>query len=62
MMMTTTLSRCSAFAEVRIIYAMQGCSTANTQKMISGRKLKCDGRSICSNCLRRSLACVYTPV
>ncbi|KLO15248.1 hypothetical protein SCHPADRAFT_902529 [Schizopora paradoxa] len=27
-----------------------------------GRKLKCDGRSICANCLRRSISCVYEPV
>ncbi|PAV16407.1 transcription factor [Pyrrhoderma noxium] len=27
-----------------------------------GRKLKCDGRNICSNCVRRSLACSYVPV
>ncbi|EJD07109.1 uncharacterized protein FOMMEDRAFT_76105 [Fomitiporia mediterranea MF3/22] len=27
-----------------------------------GRKLKCDGRNICSNCVRRNLACSYVPV
>ncbi|TFK48224.1 hypothetical protein OE88DRAFT_1664679 [Heliocybe sulcata] len=27
-----------------------------------GRKLKCDGRPICANCERRSIACVYVPV
>ncbi|KAF8737045.1 hypothetical protein AX14_013576 [Amanita brunnescens Koide BX004] len=26
------------------------------------RKLKCDGRSTCANCDRRSVACVYMPV
>ncbi|KAM5532523.1 hypothetical protein V8D89_013810 [Ganoderma adspersum] len=27
-----------------------------------GRKLKCDGRSTCANCQRRSIPCVYVPV
>ncbi|KLO16893.1 hypothetical protein SCHPADRAFT_901057, partial [Schizopora paradoxa] len=27
-----------------------------------GRKLKCDGRTICANCIARSLECVYEPV
>ncbi|EIW57666.1 uncharacterized protein TRAVEDRAFT_29680 [Trametes versicolor FP-101664 SS1] len=27
-----------------------------------GRKLKCDGRSICANCNRRGLPCTYVPV
>ncbi|TDL26023.1 hypothetical protein BD410DRAFT_561470 [Rickenella mellea] len=27
-----------------------------------GRKLKCDGRSTCSNCHRRSMMCVYEPI
>ncbi|KAI0791037.1 hypothetical protein C8Q75DRAFT_86287 [Abortiporus biennis] len=26
------------------------------------RKLKCDGRTTCANCERRSIPCVYTPV
>lgn len=29
---------------------------------IPGRKLKCDGRSTCANCERRSIPCVYVPV
>ena len=28
----------------------------------TGRKLKCDGRSTCANCQRRSIPCVYVPV
>ncbi|EIW56468.1 uncharacterized protein TRAVEDRAFT_127240 [Trametes versicolor FP-101664 SS1] len=27
-----------------------------------GRKLKCDGRTMCANCHRRGLQCVYMPV
>ena len=28
----------------------------------TGRKLKCDGRNICTNCAQRNLECVYKPV
>ncbi|GBE90004.1 hypothetical protein BKA93DRAFT_923635 [Sparassis latifolia] len=27
-----------------------------------GRKMKCDGRQVCSNCNRRGIACTYAPV
>ncbi|EJD02741.1 uncharacterized protein FOMMEDRAFT_122778 [Fomitiporia mediterranea MF3/22] len=27
-----------------------------------GRKLKCDGRTICTNCAQRNLECIYKPV
>ncbi|KAI0077003.1 hypothetical protein K474DRAFT_1596898 [Panus rudis PR-1116 ss-1] len=27
-----------------------------------GRKLKCDGRTTCANCVRRGIPCVYVPV
>ncbi|TCD63201.1 hypothetical protein EIP91_005840 [Steccherinum ochraceum] len=27
-----------------------------------GRKLKCDGRSVCANCNKRGIPCTYVPV
>lgn len=46
------------FAEVRLSLVQP----LDRLHCITGRKLKCDGRSTCANCERRNIPCTYVPV
>lgn len=46
-------------AEVNILSRRRGHST---DRLLTGRKLKCDGQPTCANCHRRGLVCEYVPV